>query len=304
MARLLPLRSEPDRPDSGPRVLDLDDAETDEVFSALSSDTARDIYRAIHEEPSPPSDIADRIDSSIQNVRYHLENLEEAGLIEVVDTWYSSRGNEMSVYAPSSDALVLAADEDHASRLRTALSRLLGGVVILAMASLAVQQTVTELLGNPVSSDTAGSEPTGGGDGGAGGDGEEFDAGGGDGGDAAGAPETDATEAPSTPESGSTPEPEPSGTAAPEPTATDGGGIQAQDQSTTVQAAQDTEAESLSRESTTVDNETAMETTGTVADAAANGADAAANLPPGALFFAGGLAVLVAVVAYWYWAGR
>jgi len=302
MARLLPLRSEPDRPDSGPRVLDLDDAETDEVFSALSSDTARDIYRAIHEEPSPPSDIADRIDSSIQNVRYHLENLEEAGLVEVVDTWYSSRGNEMSVYAPASEALVLAADEDHASRLRTALSRLLGGVAVLAMASLAVQEVVTGLLGNPLGgADSAGS----GGDGGAGGDADtvatDGGAAGGDGADAAGTPETqvegDATQAPSTPE------PEPSGTAEPQATGTEGG-VEVQDQSTTVRTAEDTQAESLSRESTTVDNGSAVEGATTVADATANGADAAATLPPGALFFAGGLAVLVAVVAYWYWAGR
>ncbi len=301
MARLLPLRSEPEGPDSGPRVLDLDDAETDEVFSALSSDTARDIYRAIHEEPSPPSDIADRIDSSIQNVRYHLENLEEAGLVEVVDTWYSSRGNEMSVYAPASEALVLAADEDHASRLRTALSRLLGGVVILAMASLAVQQTVTELLGNPVSGVGSGGGDAGGS---AGGEDAGGSAGGGDGGDAAAAPDaatdTPRPTEPPEPDPTATPEPEASGTA--QPSATDGD-VGIQGESTTVRAAEETEAESMSS-GTTVDNDTVVETTTTAADAAANGADAAAGLPPGALFFAGGLAVLVAVVAYWYWAGR
>jgi len=296
MARLLPLRSEPDAPDSGPRVLDLDADETDEVFSALSSDTARDIYRTIHDEPAPPSDIADRIDSSIQNVRYHLENLEEAGLVEVADTWYSSRGNEMSVYAPSSEALVLAADENEASRLRTALSRLLGGVAVLAMASLAVQATVTELLGSPLS---GGDSAPAGADGG--------DAGGADGAGASNVSDDGADVSAKDADGGggfndqTTADTEATG----EPRATTDGGVEIQEE-TTVQETTDTQAESMSREATTVDNDTAYEATTTAADAAASGGGdvAASGVPPGVLFFAGGLAVLVAVVGYWYVAGR
>lgn len=294
-----PLRRSVAEPDRDPSVVPLEDAGA--VFEALASATAREIVSALSEDPLSPADLADRTGTSVQNVHYHLDRLADGGVVEVVDTWYSSRGNEMSVYAASSEALVLAADEDHASRLRTALSRLLGGVAVLAMASLAVQETVTGLLGNPLDgADTTGS----GGDDGAGApvaDGGTTVADGEDGGDGADAadvgPEADT--------------PRPTDEAAAEPTATgepsatgDGAvGIQAEE-STTVRAAEDTEAESLSRESTTVDNESAVETTTTVADTAANGADAAANLPPGALFFAGGLAVLVAVVAYWYWAGR
>jgi len=137
MARLLPIQGETEVPDSGPRVVDLEGEDADAVFSALSSDTARDIYRSLQEEPHTPSEIAEAADTSIQNVRYHLDNLEDAGLIEVVDTWYSSRGNEMSVYAPTSDALVLASGEEQTSRLKTALSRLVSGIVVLALASLA-----------------------------------------------------------------------------------------------------------------------------------------------------------------------
>lgn len=99
MARLFPFRSETPSQEGQPRVVDLEGEDADAVFSALSSTTARQIYARLDDEPGTPSDIADAIDSSIQNVRYHLENLEEAGLVEVVDTWYSSRGNEMSVYA-------------------------------------------------------------------------------------------------------------------------------------------------------------------------------------------------------------
>ena len=38
---------------------------------------------------------------------YHLEQLTEAGLVTVVETSYSVRGNEMDVYAPAADPVVI-----------------------------------------------------------------------------------------------------------------------------------------------------------------------------------------------------
>ncbi len=139
MARLFPLRSETPSQEGPPRVVGLEDEEADAVFAALSSTTARQIYARLNEEPATPSDVADAVDSSIQNVRYHLKKLEEAGLVEVVDTWYSSRGNEMSVYAAANGPLIVTGDETNAGRLREALSRFLGGVAALAGGSLLVQ---------------------------------------------------------------------------------------------------------------------------------------------------------------------
>jgi DNA-binding transcriptional ArsR family regulator len=321
MARLLPLRSETPQTQSGPRVLDLDDEETDEVFSALSSDTARSIYRCLHQEPNTPSEVADRVDTSIQNVRYHLENLEDAGLIEVVDTWYSSRGNEMSVYAPASDALVLASDEEEASRLRTALSRLLGGVAVLAMASLVVQEAVRNLLDRPL----GGSSATGGDGGAAGG---------------AGAATTDGAQADlyADDSAGTTVQAD----AAPESTATaTDGGVDVADATTAAQAtetraeatgteleatrtaegtspevATQTHAETTTATTETMDaganasgTTTAPPETTTVTDTVVGGGGdavrtAGAGLDPGLLFFAGGCFVLAIAVGYWYYTGQ
>jgi DNA-binding transcriptional ArsR family regulator len=140
MSRLLPFQSETELPDDrAPRVVDLDGDDAEKVFGALSSETAREIFKSLHEEPMTASDIADAVDSSIQNVRYHLESLEEAGLVEIVDTWYSSRGNEMKVYAPRDGPLIVSSDQSTASRLRTALNRIVGGGAVLAAASFLVQ---------------------------------------------------------------------------------------------------------------------------------------------------------------------
>ncbi|PSQ39261.1 ArsR family transcriptional regulator, partial [Halobacteriales archaeon SW_12_71_31] len=140
MSSLLPIRSEPSTGDDEPRVVDLDGEEADEVFSALSSSTAREIVAVLHDEPRTQSGIAEELDTTVQNVRYHLDKLENAGLVEVVDTWYSSRGNEMSVFAPADGALIVAGNDRQRSRVRTALSRLVGGVTVVGLASLLVQR--------------------------------------------------------------------------------------------------------------------------------------------------------------------
>lgn len=111
MARRLPSRSDPDV-DAVPRVVGLDD-DAENLLSALSSATTRRLLAALHDEPTNPASLADSVDTSLQNAQYHLDRLESAGVIEVIDTVYSEKGREMDVYAPADQPLVVvAADED------------------------------------------------------------------------------------------------------------------------------------------------------------------------------------------------
>ena len=108
---IFPVRDAASTPDPDPRVVSLGDA--DAIVEALASKTARRLVALLHEEPMVPSELAERADTSIQNVTYHLERLTDADVVEVVDTWYSSRGTEMDVYAPASGPLVIrCGDED------------------------------------------------------------------------------------------------------------------------------------------------------------------------------------------------
>jgi DNA-binding transcriptional ArsR family regulator len=161
MARLLP--STPDlsaADEADPRVIGLDSEDADDALAALSSGTARRILRELHDEPDSPASIADRVDTSLQNVQYHLSNLTDAGLVEVVDTVYSEKGREMKVYAPADRPLVVfAGREDQAEGLRSAVRRLLGAVGLTALASLLVQ---TVLEGFPFGARTGGAGGGGG----------------------------------------------------------------------------------------------------------------------------------------------
>ncbi|MFB6281816.1 MAG: ArsR/SmtB family transcription factor [Haloferacaceae archaeon] len=126
--------------DDDPRVVGLDDEAAGDVLAALSSETARDLLAALHEDPDTPSGVADRVDTSLQNAQYHLDRMDDAGLLSVVDTVYSEKGREMDVYAPADRPLVVfAGDERREEGLRAALSRLLGAVGLLAVGSLLVE---------------------------------------------------------------------------------------------------------------------------------------------------------------------
>jgi DNA-binding transcriptional ArsR family regulator len=96
-----------ERPEPRSRVVELNDGRSEEVFSTLSSKIARSMLAELNRDPATQSDLADRVGTSIQNARYHLDNLVDAGLAEVVDQWYSEKGRQMDVYAATGNPLVL-----------------------------------------------------------------------------------------------------------------------------------------------------------------------------------------------------
>jgi len=108
MSTLLPNRSVEDHRPS-PAFVSLD--ESDSIFDALASETAREILSILHEDPATMSEIADRIDTSVQNVSYHVNRLERADLVSPVDTWYSTKGREMDVFGATSQPLVLFTED-------------------------------------------------------------------------------------------------------------------------------------------------------------------------------------------------
>lgn len=105
------MQSEVDVENRPSRVVAIDDAGADPVFSVLSSQAAREVLTELYREPAPLSKLADRTEMSLQNTSYHVDRLAEYGLVEVVDTWYSTRGREMDIYAPTNDPLLLVAGE-------------------------------------------------------------------------------------------------------------------------------------------------------------------------------------------------
>lgn len=144
MKSLLPLKPPVEGARDGANVISISEDAADEVFKTLSSSTARRILSLLYAEPRPAAELAEETDTTVQNVRYHLENLQEADLIAVADTWYSEKGTEMKVYAPTESALVVTAGrESTTDRLKSAITNVLGALGIFGLVSLLVQYLVT-----------------------------------------------------------------------------------------------------------------------------------------------------------------
>jgi len=104
----LSTRPDPTRDaESDPRVVDFDSEEFADILAAVGSETARSILLAVRREPLTTSEIADRVDTSVQNAGYHLTKLTDAGLVRVYDNVYSEKGCEMKLYYAVDTALVL-----------------------------------------------------------------------------------------------------------------------------------------------------------------------------------------------------
>jgi DNA-binding transcriptional ArsR family regulator len=311
--------------EENPRVVGLDSDEADALMGALSSDTAREILSALHEEPLPPSRLANQVDTTLQNAQYHLERLSDAGAIEVVGTAYSEKGREMDVYAPADKPLVIfAGREEQATGIRAALRRLVGGLFALLFGAVAVQEVFGRGVGRLAPSLFGTGADSGGGS----------------------AAEDGGGAAPATDTPTDTPTAEPTGTPAPETTGGDDVGVfQTNDRSGTATEtaaggdggaggaggatpeptgtpiadgstatpyptpaetsapapATDTvagDAAGAATSTPTGANETVTETARLATEAA--GSDAALGLPPGLVFFLGGAVVLGVAVALTY----
>ena len=317
------LPSSPDvSPDSDPRLVGLDSDEADELMAALSSETARRLLAELHEDPAPPGELADRVDTSLQNAQYHLEKLEGAGAIEDIGTAYSEKGREMTVYGPADSPLVIyAGEQERASGLRAALSRLFGGVLALAVASLAIQELFGRSIfraarddagpqGAPLSETstaTPTAAPTSGGDDGA----ETGDS------DGSGGFDADSTEEPTGTEEVNVSQQD--GTATPEPGATGTANETMAEEDTEATVGTETPAEASADAQPTetptkapADTPAAAEDGGPLdfLDGVVDLFDAVLDglfgpgLPPGLAFFVGGLTVLSVVVAMTYLRSR
>lgn len=174
MSQILPRKSEKEIEVSDPQIIDLGSDEAEIVLDSLSSKTTREVFMSVYDDPSTKSEIAEEVDNSIQNTKYHIDKLEEADLIESKRTDYSEKGNEMDVYGPTHEAVILlASDEETRSKIRDSMKPLVltigfGAVVSSILARfVSLTGSNTESLSTPepeaqrsINEDSAGIQST------------------------------------------------------------------------------------------------------------------------------------------------
>ncbi|MDV4342884.1 helix-turn-helix transcriptional regulator [Methanoculleus sp. YWC-01] len=111
------------------------DERAQKIARAMASQTANAIIQAFGGGPLTSSEVARQMKIPITTASYHIENLLDAGLLEVMETRWSEKGREVKVYGLANQVLIIASP---ASDLRSVLQKytMLFGVIVLASLGL------------------------------------------------------------------------------------------------------------------------------------------------------------------------
>ena len=88
-------------------ILEPGDERAKKIAKAMSSGTATEILNLLKEGKRTSTEVAEQLQIPMTTVQYHLENLSEAGLIEVVEKRWSVKGREVKVYGLRDQVLIV-----------------------------------------------------------------------------------------------------------------------------------------------------------------------------------------------------
>ena len=122
------------------------------IARAMASPTAGDLLRGLADAPKSTTALSDELHIPLTTAKYHLGNLLDAGVIEVVDTRWSAKGREVKLYALKNQVLIVAPQRKSAIGLMKKYAATLGifvaGTALLSLylPSLSQKETANDIL--------------------------------------------------------------------------------------------------------------------------------------------------------------
>ncbi len=121
-------------------LVDLNEPKTKKLAETITSDTSRKILNHLAEKEDAEAKIAESLQLPISTVHYHLQKLQEAGLVKVEEFHYSPKGREVNHYKLANKYIIIAPQK--VSGLREKLKGILpiAGLMVLGSAIIKVIQ--------------------------------------------------------------------------------------------------------------------------------------------------------------------
>ena len=119
-------------------VLQPGDERAQKIGKAIASQAANDILHALQERPKTAGDLASTLAMPMGTVKYHIENLLDAGLLEIRETRYSVKGREIKVYGLKDQLLIVAPRVQNIRSLLLKYATLFGIVILASVAAYAM----------------------------------------------------------------------------------------------------------------------------------------------------------------------
>lgn len=112
------------------------DEKSEKLARAMSSRTANSILQSIADSPKTASQISDEIGTPISTLSYHLDNLTDAGIIDVVEKKWSMKGRELKVYGLKQQVVIITPSEQPAADIRAMLLKYASLFVLVVFITL------------------------------------------------------------------------------------------------------------------------------------------------------------------------
>lgn len=114
-------------------VLEPGDIRAQKIAKAMGSPTAGDILQLLAEKSQSLSDITERLSLPMNTVKYHIDNLVDAGIIAVADTRYSVKGRTVKIYSLTDQLLIVAPRRSDIRSMLTKYAALFGIVTVASL---------------------------------------------------------------------------------------------------------------------------------------------------------------------------
>jgi predicted transcriptional regulator len=143
-------------PDSGREVLVLEpgDEQAQKIAKAMASQTAGDILQLLKTGPKTSTEVTETLQIPMGTAKYHIENLLEAGLIEITKTKYSVKGREVKIYGLKDQLVIVTPRITNVRSILLKYASLLGVMIVVTAVIGAVLQMVSPATSNSVISRT------------------------------------------------------------------------------------------------------------------------------------------------------
>lgn len=129
-------------------VLEHGSPEAQKIAKAMSSPTSADLFNALTGNPQSATALSVTTGLPLTTVKYHLENMLDAGLVEISRTRWSEKGREMKIYAIKDRVVVFAPRKTvNATGIVEKYGTLAGVIAIACSLILAVPRALSEAVG-------------------------------------------------------------------------------------------------------------------------------------------------------------
>jgi DNA-binding transcriptional ArsR family regulator len=122
-------------------ILEPGQEQAQKFIKAISNQTAGEALQLLKEAgPLRLSDIAEKLGLSLNATKYHIENLMEAGLLEISNTRYSVKGRKIKMYRMKNQIFIVAPALTEKKQIISAVLKygsFLGVYIVVAVAFLA-----------------------------------------------------------------------------------------------------------------------------------------------------------------------